>query len=85
MADLREAGRARLAALEGHLSSIQEAEKRILQQAQQQVDAITEKLSQLRPRVLLDESAADEYTHLVEKRGRLNVVIAQARKHLGAD
>lgn len=85
MADLREAGRARLAALEGHLSSIQEAEKRILQQAQQQVDAITEKLSQLRPRVLLDESAADEYTHLVEKRGRLNVVIAQARKNLGAD
>lgn len=85
MADLREAGRARLAALEGHLSSIQEAEKRIMQQAQQQVDAITKRLDELRPKVLLDEAAADEYTDLVEKRGRLNVVIGHARKNLGVD
>ena len=56
-----------------------------MQQAQQQVDAITKRLDELRPKVLLDEAAADEYTHLVEKRGRLNVVIGHARKNLGAD
>lgn len=83
MADLRAAGRARLAALHGHLHSINETEKRILQQAQSRADEITKALDKLRPRVLLDTKAADQYTRLVEERGKMGIVIARAKKTLG--
>ena len=82
MADLRKAARARLGALHGHAAKIDAAEKRILESAMARIDQITAHLDKLRPRVLLDKAAADKYTELVEERGKLNIVVAQARQNL---
>lgn len=72
--------RAKLAKLAGHAAVADEVDSRIAAQAAARVDAITKRLDELRPSVLLSPEAEDEYQRLVDERGRLQQVIAQSRK-----
>lgn len=58
------------------------AERRILAQAECRLDVIAGRLDEIRPRALLDEALADEYQRLILERGKLNLVVAQARRVL---
>lgn len=58
------------------------AERRIMTQAERRLGVIAGRLDEIRPRALLDETLADEYQRLILERGKLNLVVAQARRVL---
>lgn len=58
------------------------AERRIMTQAERRLGVIAGQLDEIRPRALLDETLADEYQRLILERGKLNLVVAQARRVL---
>jgi len=58
------------------------AERRIMTQAERRLGVIAGRLDEIRPRALLDEALADEYQRLILERGKLNLVVAQARRVL---
>jgi hypothetical protein len=78
-----EAARARLAHLAGVAAKTDKAEHTILASAQDRLEAVTRDLETLRPRVNLDQGAADRYMELTQERGTLATVIAQAQHHVG--
>lgn len=62
----------------------EQAERRILQAAEERLDAVQSELGTLRPRVLADADAAERYQALILERGKLQQVIARSRQHLSA-
>ena len=72
--------RAKLAALAGHSAVAAEVDRRIAEQAAARMNAITARLDVLRPSVLTDPAAEDEYQQLVDERGRLMEVVGRQRK-----
>lgn len=71
----------------GELSGLAEktdaAERKILEAAEKRLETVESRLGELRTRALVDTEAGKEYQGLALERGRLNMVIAQARKNLG--
>ncbi len=63
-------------------SKTEAAERRILAQAERRLDVIAGRLDEIRPRALLDDALSDEYQRLILERGKLNLVVAQARRVL---
>lgn len=78
-----DAARARLADLGGLSAHTADTERRILEAAEHRLEAVQADLDKLRPRVNLDDDAADRYSALVLERGQLSTVIAQSREALG--
>lgn len=72
--------RGKLARLAGHSAVADEVDARTLAHASSRADAITARLDEIRPRVLLDQDAADEYERLAEERGRLRQLVARLSK-----
>jgi hypothetical protein len=72
--------RTKLAALAGHSAVAAEVDRRIAEQAAARIDAITARLDVLRPSVLTDPAAEDEYQRLVDERGRLMEVVGGSAK-----
>jgi hypothetical protein len=54
-------------------------EAKILEAAQHRLESVESQIKQTRPRAILDDKAGERYQALVLERGRLNLVIAQAR------
>lgn len=77
------AARARLSHLGGIAARTEEAERRILDAAEERMGIVSQELAQLGPRVNLDAAAANRYQALTLERGRLGVVAAQSRQVLG--
>ena len=75
-----EAAKRRLGHLAGVAAKTLEAECRILAVAEDRLRQVEADLQKLRPRVYLDQDAADDYQRLVLERGQLALVIAQARQ-----
>ena len=73
----------RLGDLSALASKTEAAERRILDQAEKRLGVIAGRLEEIKPRVLLDESLSDEYQRLILERGKLGLVVAQARRVLG--
>ena len=80
---MRDKIRAALGDLAALSAKTEAAERRILAQAERRLDVIAGRLDEIRPRALLDEALADEYQRLILERGKLNLVVAQARRVLG--
>ena len=55
------------------------AGEKIATAAAERRDVVDARIAELRPRVLLDEAAAQEYQDLIEERGRIDIVLGQAR------
>ena len=75
--------RSRIADLSALAAKTQATERRILEQAERRLEQIAGRLEEIKPRVLLDESLSDEYQRLILERGKLGIVVAQARRVLG--
>lgn len=76
--------RQHLARLESMRHQIEHAERNILDRAQAALKRTQEDIERLRPLALVPGAAeADEYQQAIHDRGRLQIVIAQARKVLG--
>ncbi|NCC29923.1 MAG: hypothetical protein EOM22_17705 [Gammaproteobacteria bacterium] len=58
------------------------AERRILDAAEHRRDAVQGLLAKLKPRALLDDASGERYQDLILERGRLDIVIANARARL---
>lgn len=71
----------------GELSSLaaktDEAERKILHAAEKRLEWVQSRLAELRSKAVVDGEAGREYQDLALERGRLDLVIAQARKLLG--
>lgn len=71
----------------GHLAGLahrtEAAERAILAHATEMLAKVEADLPKLRPRVQTDPEAASRYQELTMERGRLEQIIAQARKTLG--
>lgn len=76
------AAKRRLVHLEGLSQKTEETERRILAAAEDRLAAVSADLEKLRPRVNLDQAAADQYRELTLERGKLSTVIARAREVL---
>lgn len=76
--------RRRLAHLGGLAKRAEEAERRILAAAEDRIAAIDADLAKLRPRVDLDDAAADRFMAMTAERGQCQTVAAKAQKVLGA-
>ena len=74
--------RSKLSELYGLSEQTDAVEKKILAGAEQRLSVVNAELDKLRPRVNLDDSAADRYQDLILERGRLQEVIANARGRL---
>ena len=74
--------RRQLSELSDLAAKTEAAERKILEAAEAQLEQVNSRIQELRPSALLDSGSSDEYQKLVADRARLNVVIAQARKHL---
>lgn len=62
----------------------QRAERKILERAEQALVETDKRIKELRPLALAnDERSSKEYQKAIAERGRLQMVIAQARQHLG--
>lgn len=68
-----------LTSLAGLASRTDASEQKILEAAVSRREEVDARLEAIRPDAILH--AADEYQRLVEERGRLDRVIAQAKKH----
>lgn len=76
--------RAHLGELHGLAAKTEAAERRILQSAEERLDAVNASLERLRPGVeAAPDASQDRYLSLVEERGQLHTVIAKARQVLG--
>ena len=80
---MRDQIRSRIADLSALAAKTQATERRILEQAELRLEQIAGRLEEIKPRVLLDESLSDEYQRLILERGKLGLVVAQARRVLG--
>lgn len=80
---MRDQIRSRIADLSALAAKTQATERRILEQAERRLEQIAGRLKEIKPRVLLDESLSDEYQRLILERGKLGLVVAQARRVLG--
>lgn len=80
---MRDQIRSRIAALSALAVKTQQTERRILEQAERRLGEIAGRLDEIRPRVLLDDALADEYQRLILERGKLDIVVSQARRVLG--
>lgn len=58
------------------------AERKILEAAEKRQEWVSGQIAELRPRALLENEASDRYQALVEERAKLDIVIAQAKRHL---
>ena len=77
------AARRRLGHLAGLTRRAVDSEARIRDAAEKQRDAADADLNRLRPRVHLDDGAADEYQRLTLERGKLDTIAARSRQILG--
>lgn len=76
--------RQHLARLESMRHQIEHAERNILARAEAAMERVQADIERLRPLAMVPGAKeADEYQQAVLDRGRLNVVIAQARRTLG--
>lgn len=75
--------RQRLAHLGGLSARTGETERAIMEAAEDRLKAIDADRDKLRNRVHSSATAADEYERLTLERGQCQLVIAQAREHLG--
>ena len=80
---MRDQIRSRIADLSALPAKTQAPERRILEQPERRLEQIAGRLEEIKPRVLLDESLSDEYQRLILERGKLGLVVAQARRVLG--
>ena len=80
---MRDQIRSRIADLSALAAKTQATERLILEQAERRLEQIAGRLEEIKPRVLLDESLSDEYQRLILERGKLGLVVAQARRVLG--
>ncbi|HET7674199.1 MAG TPA: hypothetical protein VFL54_01620 [Gammaproteobacteria bacterium] len=76
--------RQQAAELAGEHQKTAAVESKILAAAIERMAAVDDKLAKLKPRVHLDEQAEAAYQALTHERGRLELVIARARGHIGA-
>jgi hypothetical protein len=76
-----DACRTRLAHLGGLAAKTHQAERKLLEAATNRMAAVAADLDTLRPRVNVDQGAADRYMELTEEWGTLATVIAQAQHH----
>ena len=83
MTDHPATARRKLGELSTMASRTDDAERRILESAEAQLDKMQARIAELRPSVLLNKGDADEYQRLISDRRRLQVVVAQARKNVG--
>ncbi len=74
--------KARLAHLAGLAEKTDATEHKILAAAMERLELVDCDLSKLRPRVNLDDAAAERYQELTLERGQLALVIAKARSAL---
>jgi len=58
------------------------AERRILDAAEHRREVVHGEIAKLRPRALIDDATGERYQDLVLERGRLDIVIANARARL---
>ena len=79
---MRDEIRSRLGDLAALSAKTEAAERRILEHAEKRLGVIAGRLEEIRPRALLDDALADEYQRLILERGKLNLVVAQARRVL---
>jgi hypothetical protein len=79
-----DAAKRRLAHLGGLAAKTEAAEQRILEAAQERVEAVEADMQKLKGRALVDEAAADQYRALTFEHGQLGLVIAHARQALAA-
>lgn len=77
-----EVARRQLLSLARIADTTRDAERRILEAAMARLEAVDADIDRLRGRALLDEHAGQQYSALIEERGRLALVIARAREHL---
>lgn len=77
-----EAVRRHLLGLSRFADKTHDAERRILAAAVARLAVVDADIDRLRDRALLDEYAGQQYSALIEERGRLSLVIARAREHL---
>ena len=77
------AAQRRLVHLGGLAERTAAAERAILAQAEKRRGEVVAQLDQLRGRALADQRAGDEYSRLMEERGQLDIIIGQAREHVG--
>lgn len=75
--------RRRLTHLGGLARATEDAERKILAAATERLGTVQGDLGKLRPRVLLEDGAAEEYQGLVSERGQLERVIGRAKQVLG--
>lgn len=80
---MRDEIRSKLGDLSALAAKTEATERRILENAEKRLAVIADRLDEIRPRVLLDESLSDEYQRLILERGKLGIVVAQARRVLG--
>lgn len=76
-----EAAKRRLVHLSGLSGRVARAELAIENAAARQLRTVLADLDSLRPRVNLDDAAADRYQVLTTERGRLEQVIANCQRH----
>ncbi len=74
----------RLTHLSGLAQKSAATEQRIHDAAVARLAAVGKELDALRPQVMLEPAAADDYQALTLERGQLATVIASAQKHLAA-
>lgn len=77
-----EVARRQLLSLARIADTTRDVERRILEAAMARLAVVNADIDRLRDRALLDEHAGQQYTALIEERGRLSLVIARAREHL---
>lgn len=77
--------RTRLAHLGGIAARTEETERRILAAAEERRETVSRDLATLRPRVLLDPAAAEQYQALTLESGQLSQVVARASAALGTE
>jgi len=71
--------RRRLAELSAMGAKTARAGSAIAAAAVERREVIEAKIAELRPRVLTDSAAADEYQALIHERGQLDIVLGSAR------
>lgn len=75
--------RKRIEEMSGLAANTASVERRILESAEERAAAVTADMDKLRPRVQSDPAAGGQYEQLVAEYGRLQIVMANARRALG--
>jgi len=74
--------RSSLASLQVLADKTRAAEQNILDAATERREAVQRDLDTMRPQTLTSEDAADHYQALIHERGKLDIVIGSAQRHL---